>query len=243
MDFEALERLGRLRTTGAISENEFELEKRRILGTSRAAPEETAGWVDPETSIAGSEWNESASKTPRNILLAVIACAVLAGVAFATYKYVLPDTVSPAPEQPSATVKLALRSTVKGVHVAPTTVLPQNPHGADPSCQPYEKEPVGQAAKLVRAKGWHVIAENEVGRLSAVSFVGACAPVEGNVFTPIDGNIGMYDGDQLRAVIYGKGLGFVENTDDPTQLRMTNKTTGETMGRVIVAPHRISIQS
>lgn len=32
MDFEALERLGRLRASGAISEDEFESEKQRLLG-------------------------------------------------------------------------------------------------------------------------------------------------------------------------------------------------------------------
>lgn len=243
MDFDALERLGRLRATGAISDEEFESEKQRILGAYAAQNLRSVPIQDVPMS-AVEEWtsDESHTSKARLPLLILFALVALATVGFFTYRYVLPQKPSQLSSATDGPVKYALRSKVSGIRIAPTTELPQNPHGNDPSCNPYEKSPAGTGAKLVRAKGWHVIAENPVGKFDAISFVGACTPVSGNVFTPIDPNVGMFEGDELRAVIYGKRLGFAESTDDPTELRITNKTNDEAIGTLVVTTGRITVQ-
>jgi hypothetical protein len=241
MDFEALERLGRLRSTGAISEEEFESEKRRLLNRQTSHDDEDSERLAKIGSATVSDEEHSVRNIPRTILIVIVVLAVLTGAGFAAYRYLLTQKSASNASEPGASVQYLLRSQVRGVHIAPTTELPQNPHGTDSSCEPYEKVPGSDAAKSVKAKGWHVTAEHEISGLQAVSFAGACAPVNENAFTPIDANVGMYDGEQLRAVIYGKALGYVEDGGDPAQLRIASKSN-EQIGRIIVASHKISIQ-
>jgi hypothetical protein len=246
MDFEALERLGRLRSSGAISDEEFESEKHRLLGGEADKEPQTSAVRDLPQEPA-DDWESASQKGPTTrksllalaalVLVAILTVVVLAGTGFVT---ISKSPTSSGEAAPAA--RYALRSTVSGVHIAPTTELPQNPHGDDPSCNSYEKTPIGSAAKLVRSKGWHVISENPVGKLDAVYFVGACAPLSDGAFSPIDPNVGMFEGDALMAVVYGKRLGFVESAEDSMELRITNKTKEVTVGRIAVTDSRITVR-
>lgn len=243
MDFDALERLGRLRASGDISDEEFEFEKQRLLGADPRP--------DPGAPVIGDVLEPPQERRYsgdlhgsrlRAILRGTVALFVLGIIVVVIVKTDLISGSKSRSASHGAAVKYALLSKVSGVHIARTSVLPENPHGADPSCSVYEKTPVGSAAKLVRSKGWHVIAENTVGQFDAVSFVGACAPLSGDAFNPIDPNVGMYEGNALRAVIYGKRLGFVESTDNPIQLRIIDKMNDQTIGRIAVSADRITVQ-
>lgn len=242
MDFQALERLGRLRDSQAISEVEFQAEKRRILGVASSSAQADA----PPTRNTPTEDSRpdlvSSGRTPLKVrtiilLLGISAAIIVCGTA--TYYY-LRQRSYPTDSVDVHTLGYALHSRVKGIRIAPTTKLPANPHQGDTSCSAYEHTPTSGGAKLVQSKGWHVISDFRVGQFNAVSFVGACEPISASAFRAVDGNIGMYEGIDLRAVIYGKRVGFSKSADDPMQLQITNETN-EPFARVTVTSRKISV--
>jgi hypothetical protein len=87
-----------------------------------------------------------------------------------------------------------------------------------------------------------VVGEETVGRLNAVAFVGACEPLASGSFRAIDGNIGLYDGTDLKAVIYGKRVSNIQNGADADEILILDHVTGESAGRIVVTSHRISVQ-
>lgn len=243
MDFEALERLGRLRSMGAISDDEFETEKNRVLGIRAHTPRSATQSILDVPMQIGADVEVDESRDPnRRAVLVIVAVITLGAVAILTYEYVLPGDLNSKSASSAPSVRYELRSRVSGIHIAPTAQLPRNPHGDDSSCEVYEHPPVSSPGRLVRSRGWHVISENGVGKFRAISFAGACASSSSGGFTPIDANVGIYEGSSLKAVIYGKKLGFVRSTGIPTELRITDAASGTPVGKIIVTSKRISIQ-
>ena len=241
MDIEALERLGRLRSSGAIGEDEFEAEKQRILGSTPgpaphpAAPPFEAPILDHDYLTA-----DSADRKPTGgiLLIAAIAVIILGGGGFAAYRYFKAGSVISI-----GAAKYALRSHVKGIHIGSLKELSKNPHDDDKSCLPYERAAISSDAKMAKSAGWHITAEETVGNLTAISFVGACTAASGNSFKPIDGNVGLYDGDQLKAVVYGKKVARVARGDDPSKLNINNGKPDKITARIVVTAGSIDIKS
>lgn len=241
MNLEALERLGRLRASGAISEDEFISEKRQIL--DQAAQQSLVQTIDSGSPgpTCDNGYLPNDDVRPRSVgrvvVISLVSAVLLGAGGFTAYRYIAvnPERGSVAPAH------YALRSQVKGIHIAASTKLSRNPHGDDSSCSRYEQAPVGRAAKVVASEGWHVTAEDHVGNLDAVSFVGACTPVSDTSFDPVDGNIGFYDGENLRAVVYGKKVGHIGSDGETGQIQIKNET-GKVLGRILVSSKSISIK-
>ena len=59
-----------------------------------------------------------------------------------------------------------------------------------------------RAGQAVTEKGWGVTAEAPLGRWTVVSFVGGYAAATSGTCELLGGNVGLFDGDQLQALIY-----------------------------------------
>lgn len=242
MDFEALERLGRLRTSGAISDDEFNSEKQRILEGSLGSGEQAAKPKYEATNLDQDHVPQADApqrSTRRTAVITILIALIFGAGSFVAYSYI----IRYRKESTVASRAFSLRSQVKGIHIAALHELSRNPNGADKSCSSYEKTPVSGVAKAVALAGWHVTAEDAVGDLSAVSFVGACIPISATSFEVTDGNIGLYGEGHLKAVIYGKGIGAISRDTDRRRLQIKNYETGKVIARVVVTDRTISIKS
>jgi len=65
-----------------------------------------------------------------------------------------------------------------------------------------EIQPKTEAGKLVAARGWHVTAEEKIGRRQAVSFAGKFERGTSGNCTAKQGNIGIFSGSSLVAIAY-----------------------------------------
>jgi hypothetical protein len=103
-----------------------------------------------------------------------------------------------------AEVTVASRS--EGFALIPLDDLPPAPadQSDTESCThlflPTPETPAGRDAQ---AKGWHLTAELPFGDFTAVSFVASAIPATSGTCELIDGNVGLYSGDQLVALLYG----------------------------------------
>jgi hypothetical protein len=104
-----------------------------------------------------------------------------------------------------ALADLSLKSDVPGLDLVALASLPAAPkdQGEAEFCADLFVEttttPGGQDAA---AKGWHVTAEVPFGDLTAISFVGSATPATSGTCELSDGNIGLYSGSQLIALLY-----------------------------------------
>lgn len=239
MDFDALERLGRLRASGAISDAEFESEKNRILGVVPNLTVQPTGSLDE---LPFSEWDPVEQAPPKsgNALMVTLGVVLLGVGGIVSYRYLLPH-VLPLLGAKGPETNYVLGSNISGIRIAPTTQLPRNPHGDDPSCETYEVKPISKGAQQVASQGWHVTQENSIGQLVAVSFAGACDPISASDFRSIDANVGMYDDQNLKAVAYGKRLGRLRASRTDNELYVLDARNGENAGRIRVDEDHISI--
>jgi hypothetical protein len=105
-----------------------------------------------------------------------------------------------------ALADLSLSSRTLGLDLVALDTLPPPPQdGGDTEfCNHLFVEtvttPGGQDAA---AKGWHVTAELPFGNLTAVSFIGRATPATSGACELLDGNVGLYSGGQLVALLYG----------------------------------------
>ncbi|MGL4235730.1 hypothetical protein [Tabrizicola sp.] len=104
-----------------------------------------------------------------------------------------------------------LSSQVAGLQIVALDSLPAAPGDAAPPefCDhltlPNPETPAGRA---VQAQGWSVTSEVPFGDLTAVSFVGGFVPATSGTCELLDGNVGLFSGDRIVALIYGtKGAG------------------------------------
>lgn len=99
-----------------------------------------------------------------------------------------------------------LASQVPGLDIVPLATLPAAPRdqGETEFCSHlFRDSPTTPAGQAAAALGWHVTAEAPLGDLTAVSFVGSATPATSGTCELQDGNIGLWSGDQLTALVYG----------------------------------------
>jgi hypothetical protein len=83
--------------------------------------------------------------------------------------------------------------------------LPAAPGGADTdACSSFIVQPSTPAGRLVAARGWSVTGEAKVGMLQAVSFAGSFEQGTSGTCTIGDGNVAIFDNDQLIAIAYAE---------------------------------------
>jgi hypothetical protein len=96
-------------------------------------------------------------------------------------------------------------SEIKGISIAPASVLPAAPASAKKrtDCEDFLIKPKTAAGQLVAAKGWAVTGEVKIGSYTAVSFVGRLEFVGSGTCMMTRGNIGIFD-DKLLGIAYTK---------------------------------------
>src|SRR5262249_54127431 len=100
---------------------------------------------------------------------------------------------------------LAVRSTVDGIRIASTSLLPQNRRRTPVNdyCSSYVvPRPRTVGGQLVVRKGWIVTSETKLGNYDAVTFVGALDPSTSATCAHVDGNLAIFDGGNLKALVY-----------------------------------------
>ena len=105
----------------------------------------------------------------------------------------------------SAEAELALASNVPGFEIVPLDALPaaRGDQGDVDFCDHLTRSsPFSDAAMAVVAKGWLVTGEQSLGDLTAVSFVGRVTQATSGTCELSDGNVGLYSGSQLVALVY-----------------------------------------
>ena len=223
MDFDALERLGRLRDSGAITPEEFVSEKRRILGLEPKSAGEPSDHYLPEEKSGGGGG--------RTVVIVCAAIAIL-GAAFFTYKSIAGDASDHVlveqemGSNASATSDLRplykVSSSVRGMQIAATSTLPKNPTTVplDDHCAELVKRPSSSAAQMVASKGWHVTGIERLDNLEAVSFAGRLEPSTSSLCIAHDGNVAVFDGGRLQAIIYGENLGSITSIPNSSSVRI-----------------------
>jgi hypothetical protein len=104
-----------------------------------------------------------------------------------------------------ALAELSLSSQFPGLDLVPLATLPNAPaqKGEAGYCTHLFIDSISSpGAKDVAAKGWIVTAEAPLGDLTAVSFVGDAIPSTSGTCELLDGNVGLYSGGQLIALLY-----------------------------------------
>ena len=104
-----------------------------------------------------------------------------------------------------ALAELSLSSQVPGIDLVPLAALPNAPapQGEAGYCTHLFIDSItSPGAKDAAAKGWIVTAEAPLGDLTAVSFVGDAVPSTSGTCELLDGNVGLYSGSQLVALLY-----------------------------------------
>lgn len=92
-----------------------------------------------------------------------------------------------------------------GLVAVPLTRLPPPPRLVEAgSCNHLTVEPQSTGGKVAKALGWAVTAEVSLGSFDVVSFVGGFEPGTSGSCRMTDGNVGLFDGDQLRWLVYGE---------------------------------------
>lgn len=97
-----------------------------------------------------------------------------------------------------------MTSQAPGLEIVPLSVLPANANRGDTEfCDHlFVETATTPGGKEAAAKGWHVTAEAALGALTAVSFVGSTEPATSGTCQLLEGNVGLFSGSQLVAVVY-----------------------------------------
>jgi hypothetical protein len=136
----------------------------------------------------------------------------------------------------SAGAELALASKVPGLEIVPLDTLPAAPvdQGDADYCDHLTSSfPFTDAANAVVAKGWLVTGEQPFGDLTAVSFVGRMTQATSGTCELSDGNVGLYSGDQLVALVYSSQpdalqIGSIRPFGDGLRIRSGDVVPGST---------------
>jgi hypothetical protein len=114
---------------------------------------------------------------------------------------------SPAVEANATTqpAQLPVGSKVDQIRIVRADRLPANPKPArvDEACSGYAvAQPKTAAGRLVARSGWIVTSETKLGSYDAITFVGGLDPSTSGTCAHVDGNLGVFDGADLKALAY-----------------------------------------
>jgi hypothetical protein len=106
-------------------------------------------------------------------------------------------------------------STVSGLKFMVLNTLPEAPRIIGRAICNCLADPTSEGGKLVKARGWAVTGEAPMGRFEAVSFAARFEDVYGGSFAVRQGNVAMFEGPRLIALVYGakasdEAISFVE---------------------------------
>jgi hypothetical protein len=192
---EQLQRLQTLRASGALSDEEFEQQKDRLLNRKL--------WPI----VAGI-----------SSLAAVIAVGAYVGLDIDTGMKPSSAATKPlsngaAPNtRPSLDTKLSFGSHIAGASLVGIAELPPVPsHAADNAdCTDCFVVPKTAGGQVAAAKGWHVVQEAKLGDLDAVLIVSHMEQQTSGRVEPEDANVALFDGAKLVGILFGKGKQGIE---------------------------------
>lgn len=97
-------------------------------------------------------------------------------------------------------------SSVGAVAITPLSTLPKAPPDAGDRalCSQFAVTPRSAAGRQVAAAGWTVTGEARLGRFQAVSFAGRFTQGTSGSCAIAAGNVGMFEGEALRAIAYAR---------------------------------------
>lgn len=122
-------------------------------------------------------------------IVALLLCAVFAGSATARAEQTPPRLVSE----------------IKDLRFIALDKLPavRDPNGRGDDCSSHVIQPQSEAAHMVAAQGWRVTGDESLGRYRAVSFASNFEDGTSGTCFVHDGNVGIFEGGRLVALIYG----------------------------------------
>jgi len=115
----------------------------------------------------------------------------------------------PAAAQPNSSANAPaprVISELKDIRMRAITSLPRAGGSASDrgGCPSFVIQPKSAAAKAVAAQGWAVMADLPLGSYRAVGFAGQLEAGTSGTCNITQGNVGVFDGDRLVALAYGK---------------------------------------
>ena len=98
----------------------------------------------------------------------------------------------------------AQSTTLKDFSVARISNIPHSQHSINHvnSCFSIPKKPFSEAGKRIHANGWGVISEVYLGPYTFVSFASKFEQGTSGTCKVLEGNVGVFWGDDLKAIIY-----------------------------------------
>jgi len=105
---------------------------------------------------------------------------------------------------PASAMAQEVVSEISEIMVAKATKLPDGPSPAkqDDNCSSDILDPTTEAGRYVRQRGWGVLSEVSIGDYQLVSFAGEFVPGTSGSCAVRQGNIGVFDGSRLEAILY-----------------------------------------
>lgn len=199
-----LERLGKLRDEGLLSDEEFAAEKRRLL---KSRP--TAARHPSATGALTSGWWTYAAAALAVLIVAAVSLWLLRpsdGVDESGADVAIRNTAAGGAEVQSVPT-YALRSNVPGASLVRLEQLPMTtPYGGD--ADGYCGEPARAATlggRLAERLGWRVVKETRFHGLDAVLIVRGFDPgLSGHCFAK-DPNLAFFHDERLIGVLFAKG--------------------------------------
>ena len=223
--WDELERLGKLRADGILSDDEFEAQKRRILeadGVARAdSIVDEAPFQEPiETR---RDWTKIALVGGAIALLIVLIWLFSPSSTTNSNSSdaVMENTATVALESSPEQTTYSLRSNIAGASLVRIEQLPTvTPYGdnSDDYCGETLRATTA-GGKIAEQRGWRVVKEAQFHGLDAVLVVRGYDPgTSGHCFSK-DPNLAFFKGDRIVGVLYSKGkngigMNDVQNSGD-----------------------------
>ncbi|MFT4027195.1 MAG: SHOCT domain-containing protein [Novosphingobium sp.] len=201
-----LERLGKLRTEGLLSDQEFELQKQRILTDNQInLSAETSEEILPRVSI-----EKNRSKTAVIVVIVVLLMAAIGWMVLSMQGGSSEGGVSVEDFE-----TYALRSNVKGASLVRIKELPTTTaYNGDPGNYCGDRKAAStDGGKIAERRGWRVVNEKKFHNLDAVLIVRGFDPGTSAHCFSKDPNIAFFDGARLIGVLFSKGKDGVGMND------------------------------
>ncbi|WP_421760321.1 hypothetical protein [Devosia sp.] len=105
---------------------------------------------------------------------------------------------------PEAVIGQEVVSEIPEIMAVKASKLPEGPHPSrsDDNCSSDLSSPTTDAGRYVLQRGWGVLSEVDIGEYQLVSFAGEFIPGTSGTCAVRQGNIGVFDGSRLKAILY-----------------------------------------